>query len=848
MVLVIMLIATLSPVGDADIQWESFDSMNGTTADMLLDASLTVDANFEIEAGILPEGDYLYDLTWSANGQTVLIANYITKNISVINPSTGEIVSDITTNGLRPGAIAATQDYIVAAFPIDDLAAIYSETGTLLGTVPTEEQPWRIEFSPDGQTAYIGCDVSDCCTVVDLSEQTVVKTIENFPFWLQSFGWGSENPRNYLVFSGFTLTNDGQYIVTANGTDAVVFFNTTTGNIDHTVNILDASSISFSGDGNTLIAMSGSYSSPLTVYQIDLSTFSITESVGITGSNPGTAKQIAVNQDGSKAFISTSGNTSTLINFNTQSFKQFSNTYSAFWTGANYDHTLAISGQYRFSVIDFASETMVAQNQGHSQYIGETSPIANEAVGIDPMRHEGLYYYTFTNSSVSYQGSILSGSPVEGDAPRRVAISPDGNWAVISNTLSGNATVIDLNSLSSIAVLEMGDRVQNVKFTPDSRYAVVCTFESGSIKIIDMLSASVVANVHTGSRAGVVDINPDGTMACVGNISSNTVSFVELDGAASSEIAEKSCGTIGVSWVGYGIQSGVVISPDGTVCLICDSFNDNILVFSMSDYSLLATVPVGDFPLQLAFNNDGSRAMVTCYSDDKVFLLEIDGASSSVLGNWPAGDGPARIAYDQAGDRFGVGVIFSKQIRLYNADNGSFQGAEAYPEAVMQPGFTATGDILALTSSSTSTSARLYRNSEFTELPGFGCTFDFNEATNTAVIAIPGPDMAFAIRYTSAGVETESLAISISNIISVNPNPVSEGNATFRFSLPAQTEGQLSIYDVAGRKATVLHTGSFQAGSNTITCSTPNSLPTGIYSVRFTSPEVSISGRFAVVN
>ncbi|MCK5786470.1 MAG: T9SS type A sorting domain-containing protein [Candidatus Sabulitectum sp.] len=842
MLLLTMIIALFSPNGDSEIQWNSYSPADGVTADAFLALPATDETAEEVETGILPEGDYLYDLAWSADGQSVLVANYNTANLSMISPTTGSVIMDIPTNGMRPGAVAACENYIVAALPFYDMVAILSETGTLLGTVATEEQPWRIEFSPDGETAYVGCDVTDQCTVIDLSTQTATMTIENFPFWLQTYGYGSESPRNFLIFSGFTVTDDGQYIAVANGVDSVLFINTTTGAVDHTVAVTDAASVAVSGDGSKLIAMSAS--SVVALHQIDLATFSITESVTVTGGTAGMTKDIAVNQDGSKAFISTSGNTSTLVNFTAQNFTQFSSTYSAFWTASNFDHTLAISGQYRFSIIDFASETMVAQYQGNAQNMGAASPVANIAGGIDPTRYEGVYFYSFTNSSVSYDGGVVSGSAVEGDAPRRVAISPDGNWAVISNTLSDNASLIDLNTMTTVAVLEIGDRVQNVEFTPDSRYAVICGFNSNSVKIIDTQTATVIANVPTGTRATVIDISPDGSMACVGNVSSNTVSFVELDGASSTEVAEKPCGTIGVSWAAFGVASDVVISPDGSVCLVCASFNDNVRLFSMTDYSLLATIPVGDFPLKAAFNDDGSRAMITCYMDDKVYLLEIDGASSSVLGNWASGDGPLRIAYDQAGDRFGVGLYSDKQVRFYNANDGSYLGMENFPGPVYQPEFTSEGDLLALIGIySTSIPSRLYRGSEYTDLPATGCTFDFCSATNTAVVAIPGPDMAYVIQYTSQGIETNS--VSIGNFISVTPNPAPSGQVTITFQLPLLTSGSLTIYDIAGRQAVLVETGIFQEGSHSFSIS--ETLPAGIYSVRFSSPEVSLTGRFAVV-
>ncbi|MCK5842454.1 MAG: hypothetical protein KAH31_09820, partial [Candidatus Sabulitectum sp.] len=160
MLLLMIMLAAASPDGDPEIQWETYGPGDGVTAEMLLPTPLTDETTHDIEPGVLPEGDYLYDLAWSADGQTVLVANYMTANLSLINPTTGSVVLDIPTNGLRPGAVAACANYTVTAFPFDDLVAITTETGTLLGTVTTGEQPWRIEFSPDGETAYVGCDIN----------------------------------------------------------------------------------------------------------------------------------------------------------------------------------------------------------------------------------------------------------------------------------------------------------------------------------------------------------------------------------------------------------------------------------------------------------------------------------------------------------------------------------------------------------------------------------------------------------------------------------------------------------------------------------------------------------------
>ena len=234
-----------------------------------------------VEPGILPEGDYLYDLTYTADGENILVANYVSENVSVINHQSGAVTGDIPTDGFNPGSVAAASDYFVITFPFQDKALITDASGNPLGTVVTGEQPWKTKFSPDGETAYIACDVDDCISVVDLSTQTVTATISNFTFWLQGWGFGSETPRIFLKFSNFEVTNDGQYLATTNG-DEVQFFSTATGSLHHSIPVSDCIAVGLSGDGSHLIAVSSS--SFLEVHRIDLSTSYVGLSVSVPGS------------------------------------------------------------------------------------------------------------------------------------------------------------------------------------------------------------------------------------------------------------------------------------------------------------------------------------------------------------------------------------------------------------------------------------------------------------------------------------------------------------------------------------------------------------------------------------
>jgi len=831
--IIIMLAAALhptSPDGSAGLETEQLTPSSGITADIVLPAPVFLDtAQTDVEPGVLPEGDYLMDVAFTRDGQYALLCNYMTQNLSVIDWASMEVDTTVALDGM-PGAVACSDDYAVVALPFSDRVDVLSLSDwSPAASFDTGEQPWVVRVSENGSEAYVGCDVDDVCEVIDLDSLSHNLTITGFPVWLSSYGWGSESNRFYVRYSQMEPLPGGGLLAVGDGESSLLVYDTETGSLEETVAVPECPATGLSGDGQYLLALSAA--DPVAVYRIDLSSYAVDASVQVTGYTSGMAGDVVANADGSKAYISTSDNTSTLVRLEEGTFKTFSSTYSAFWLGVSPDHSMAVSGQYRYSIVDFASEAVVDQSLGNTQYIGAASPAGNVTASFDPTRNEAAYVYSFDGTGITYLGEVISGSPVEGDGCRRVAMAPDGSVAVVSNTLSDNASFVDLSSMEVQAVLDIGDRVQDAAVTPDSRYAVICGFNSNSVKVVDLDDYSIVADVPTGTRSGVVSIEPDGSHAWVGNISANTVSVVELAGSSSSEVAELPVGVIGVSWAATGVSSDVRVSPDGSVCLVAASFDDEVHVIDTASYGIVATLDVGDFPLQIAFTDDGSRALVTNYSGDTYTLIDVDGASSSVVGTWSAGDGPLRAAYDPATDRLAYGLYGDDQIRMVDPETGSVTDSYPYPESVLDLQFGEDGSRFALTASGTSNLCMLHRDGESFELSASAVHFHYSDAADLAMAASPGPDWAMAVDWSPQGVRARDVEASGVPGLSVFPNP-SAGSAVFGVSIPEEGPARLDVYDLGGRLVETVAEGMMPAGESSISWASGRELPPGVYCVR----------------
>jgi YVTN family beta-propeller protein len=823
---------------DANITPTIIEVERGQTVEDIMGILWVDYTQTDVDPGEIPEGDYLGWAVFTKNGSHVLATNRITDNVTVYDWASMSVITNIEV-GDYPGGIAVSDSHAVIACAFSDEVYVIDLDDFTIDTVfalPSGQQPWVVRVSEDGSRAYVGCDISNTCEVFDLETMSHVLTINDFPVFLVSYGWNSENGRNGVTFSNFELTADGSQLIAGDWADSIFFFNTVTGAIDHYISgIVDCPVVGLSGDGSTCVALS--LSNPAVVHQVDIATHTVLSSVSITGHTISMAYETGVNYDGTKAYIGVSNNQSALVRFATSDFITFSSTYTAFWIGTSFDHNYAISGQYRYSIIDFSSETMIGQYQGISQYRGAASPAGYHTASFDPYRHEGVYFYDFsTPSNPQYRGTTNAGLEPEGDAPRRVAITPDGSKAVVSNVLSDNISIIDCNAFTVNTILPVGDRVQDIAITSDGQWAVVCGFNTNSIKIVDLSIDSIVVDVPCGQRAGVVSISPDDNYAYVGNISSNTVSVVALDGAASYEVTEVSCGVIGVVWAAFGVSSDVEVSPTGEYALIAASFDDQVNVLDAVTNTIVASLAVGDFPIQIAFDSSGSYATVTNAFSDNVSILYVDGASSYVVGTYPRGDYPLRLDYDEVHDEIGIGHYNAKTVVHIDPRTGGVVSTDSYASfgSLIQVEFDEAGDPVVLTSSVSSIPGHLHRGTDAVPLPAVPSCFAYCPDSHFAAVVMPGPDWVSLITWEPQGAY-EHTWIPLSGkttLFPPSPNP-SAGSAVIRFYLDQPGNITLSVLDATGRCIRTICNCAYDAGAHCVVWSAAleygQQLPTGVY-------------------
>lgn len=222
-----------------------------------------------------------------------------------------------------------------------------------------------------------------------------------------------------------------------------------------------------------------------------------------------------------------------------------------------------------------------------------------------------------------------------GTAPGAVAIDSDSGTAVVTNTVDGTISTIDLTTGLASPAITVGSDPEGVAILPQSSEAVVTNFGSNTASIVDLVQGIVTATVTTGNGPLGVSINPDTTTAVVANNTSNTLSLIDVataqvTGTISTDMyplavavdpalnyaAVTATGGIGTGTVvlynlannstvgrisGLQVPSGIVFDPVGSMFVVANSLQNNLVL--IDPVTLLTnSVRTGINPYSLDYN------------------------------------------------------------------------------------------------------------------------------------------------------------------------------------------------------------------------------------------------------
>ena len=176
-----------------------------------------------------------------------------------------------------------------------------------------------------------------------------------------------------------------------------------------------------------------------------------------------------------------------------------------------------------------------------------------------------------------------------------VTLSPDGEWAYVSNSRSGNVSAIELSS-GEVALIPSGDRPAGSVVSQDGKRLYVTNRESNTIAIIDTASKSRLGLIGTGRDPVRVALSADEQTLIYGLGTDQKVGFADISKRREVALVHLD-----------GVPVSMNLSADGRWALAAAQQQDTVYLVSVEERKLVHKFKVasgaGPDPVVLVGNN-----------------------------------------------------------------------------------------------------------------------------------------------------------------------------------------------------------------------------------------------------
>ena len=207
-------------------------------------------------------------------------------------------------------------------------------------------------------------------------------------------------------------------------------------------------------------------------------------------------------------------------------------------------------------------------------------------------------------------------------ATHDLALFRDGTRLFATNLASGKLSVIDTNTLETIASIPTGSRCHVVTLTNDNRYAWVANIGEDDISIVDTTNYRILGTIPTGHGPTGIAFSVDGRFAYVSNQDDKSVTVVDT---TSQEVIQ----TIPVKTNPHFL----VLGPDRRIWGTNTGEND-IYVIDPATQTKVTEIEVGPNPQQIAFayrGMAGPYAYVTVSGSNNIVVLNTDVKNARII-------------------------------------------------------------------------------------------------------------------------------------------------------------------------------------------------------------------------
>jgi YVTN family beta-propeller protein len=194
--------------------------------------------------------------------------------------------------------------------------------------------------------------------------------------------------------------------------------------------------------------------------------------------------------------------------------------------------------------------------------------------------------------------------------PTGLTLSADDRYLYGTNQLSGQLSIIDTESATSIGNAYVGGRPYDVALAPDGNTAYVSCTMDNYIALVDISRKEhpyLRGVIPTGKNPEDLLISPNGEFLFVANADQDSIGVISIP----SETAKPDISLRAADDSAYGVNpNALAINAAGTHLFIAAGGENRIVIYDILNQTFLGSIPTGWYPAAVAVNADETRLYV----------------------------------------------------------------------------------------------------------------------------------------------------------------------------------------------------------------------------------------------
>ncbi|MDA8158297.1 MAG: beta-propeller fold lactonase family protein [Deltaproteobacteria bacterium] len=282
-----------------------------------------------------------------------------------------------------------------------------------------------------------------------------------------------------------------------------------------------------------------------------------------------------------------------------------------------------------------------------------------------------------------------------GSFPFGVAFSPNGNYALVSNSDNDTVSVVSMATKGTVASIKVGSHPTGVAIAPSLTFAYVCNTASGNVSLLNMSTLTKSLNIRTGGSPVNVVFSPDSRYAFVSNIHNNEVDVINtMQNTVIKRIR-----------VGKKPQ-GIAVSPDGKIIIVANAGGSSVSIINASTLSVIRNIHTGKNPTSVAFSPDSSPVRyiyVSSGKENKIYVY--DEKNFALVKKFKTLSDPSSLGLTQDGMMLFVVNYQNMALSIYNAVHFNRIKTISLPAGPINVAVSPDGSVALVTVTSASSAA-----------------------------------------------------------------------------------------------------------------------------------------------